>query len=32
MPYVLNMVKTCEQYKLTINFKWFTSKESIEDR
>ena len=32
MPYVVNILKTCENYKLTINFSWYKPKESIEDR
>lgn len=32
MPYVVNMLKTCEQYKLNIRFRWYERKESIEDR
>lgn len=32
MPYVLGMLKTCENYKLSIRFRWYQSKESIEDR
>jgi hypothetical protein len=32
MPYVVEMLKACESYKLTINFRWYEPKESIEDR
>ena len=32
MPYVKNMLKTCEAYKLALNFRWYEPNESIEDR
>ncbi len=31
-PYVTNMLKNCQKYKLTINFRWYNTIESIDDR